>query len=151
MRNNLENSGGNSNSKRLIKAGQAISWSHIVSTLKLDKEMNFNRLYKIKEEHIHLSPQLRKRVRLVAQVLSSTMSNALLARKLPDLKGTAEFCTTFNKWFDCLNGRYATEGKRQRNPNLDPYTADKAEDPHYEWLVVPRVVECLGDRMCQVE
>lgn len=132
VRNNLENSHGNHNSKNLVKSGRTISWSHIVSTVDADKRMQLSRLFKIKEEHVHLSPQLRMRVKLAAQVLSSSMSNAIIARNLPSLKGTAEFCDYFDKWFDCLNGRYLNEGTNKRKPNLEPYS--NLDDPRFVWL-----------------
>lgn len=134
VRNNVENSHGNSNSRNLIKGGFGISWAHIVSTVKEDKELGLNKLYKVKDEHIHLSPQLRMRVRLAAQVLSSTMANAILARKKPELVGTAEYCNMFDSWFDCLNGRYLRQGICTRKPNLAPYTS--VDDPRFEWLGV---------------
>ena len=132
VRNNLENSHGHSSTKSLIKGGRAIKWSHIVNTVKSDKALDLNKLYKIKEEHIQLSPQLRMRVRLAAQVLSSTMNNALLSTNNPDFIGTAEFCNIFNKWFDCLNGRYLWEGMSKRNPDLEPYK--DVSDPRFHWL-----------------
>ena len=85
----------------MIKDGKSISWTHIVSTVKNDKERQLNMLYKIREEHINLSPQLRMRVKLAAQILSSTMSHALLANNQAQFSGTVEFCDIFDQWFDC--------------------------------------------------
>lgn len=132
VRNNLENSHGHLNSKHLVKDQQSFKWSHIVSTVNEDKSMQLNRLVKIKEEHIHLSPQLRMRVKLASQVLSSSMANAMLARKQPELVGTAEFCSLFDQWFDCLNGRYLREGQAKIKPNLEPYKS--VTDARFLWL-----------------
>ena len=76
VRNNLENSHGNNNSKSLMKDAVPISWSHIVSTVEEDLSRGLVHLPRIKEEHIHLSPQLRMWVALAAQVLSTSMSKA---------------------------------------------------------------------------
>ena len=81
-RNNLENSHGNQNSKSLMKNGKSISWAHIVSTVEEDMTRSLVRLPKVREEHIRLSPQLRMRVGLAAQVLSDRMGKAILARHL---------------------------------------------------------------------
>jgi hypothetical protein len=133
VRNNLENSHGHLNSKNLVKGGVEISWAHIVSTAQEDKnKRDLNKLYKIGDEHIHLSPQLRMRVKLAAQVLSTTMSHALIARNKPELLATAEFCQIFDSWFDCLNGRYLREGIHTRKPNLNPYS--QTSDKRFEWL-----------------
>ena len=105
-RNNLENSHGHLNFQSLMKGDKSISWSHIVSTVEEDMTHSLNPLAKIKEEHIHLSPQLRMRVNLAAQVLSSTMANAIIMRNRPEMSETAVFCKKFDRWFDCLNGRY---------------------------------------------
>ena len=129
-RNNLENSHGHLNSKSLMKGGKSISWSHIVSTVEEDMTHSLNRLAKIKEEHIHLSPQPRMRVKLAAQVLSSTMANAIIMRNRPEMSETAVFCKMFDRWFDCLNGRYLKASK----PDLQPYRAGYVDDPRYQWL-----------------
>jgi hypothetical protein len=34
---------------------------------------------------------------------------------------TAKFCLMFDKFFDCLNTRYAGKGKKSRKPDLDSY------------------------------
>ena len=120
-RNNLENSHGHNNTKSLVCEGRPIQWPHIVSTVRQDKDRQLNRLPKIREEHIHLSPQLRMRVRLASQVLSSSMAHALLSRNDPNFHGTAYFCKIMDKWFDCLNGRYVNQDVRTRKPELAAY------------------------------
>ena len=130
VRNNLENSHGHLNTKNLMKNGKSISWAHVVSTVDEDMSHSLNRLVKIKEEHIHLSPKLRTRVKLACQVLSTTMANAIRLRNNPAMSQTEHFCRIFDKWFDCLNGRYLNAPK----PDLRPYYANNAQDPRYQWL-----------------
>ena len=77
-RNNLENSHWNQNSKLLIINGKHVKWPHILSVVEHDKSRPLTRLPRIREEHTQLSPQLRMRVRLAAQVLSTSMCNAIL-------------------------------------------------------------------------
>ena len=132
VRNNLENSHGNLNSKNLMKNGKWIKWPHIVSTVKEDMSRSLQKLPKLKEEHINLSPQLRMRVRLAAQVLSKSMANALAMRNDPELEETANFCEIIDKWFDCLNGRYSGQEIQTKKPELAAYKL--ANDWRLNWL-----------------
>lgn len=131
-RNNLENSYSNLKSRTLTKNNKQISWLHIASTFEEDIDQNLGRLPRIKHEHIHLSPQLRMRVKLAAQVLSTSMSNAIIARGLDHMSETSNFCKQFDSWFDCLNGRYMFGGIQKRNLNLQPY--HKLDDRRFHWL-----------------
>ena len=131
-RNNLENSHGNLKSRNLMKNGKSISWSHIVSTVEEDMARQLSKLPRLKHEHIRLSPQLRMRVRLAAQVLSSSMSNAIHMRGKPEMAETANFCKMMDRWFDCLNGRYLDHGIKQRKSDLLPYRS--VNDPRFDWL-----------------
>ena len=79
------------------------------------------KLPRIKEEHVNLSPQLRMRVRLAAQVLSTSMGNCIIARGIPEMEETATFCHMMDRWFDCLNGHYLTQGIYTINEALKPY------------------------------
>ena len=80
-----------------------------------------NKLLRSKDEHINLPPQLRMRVKLAAQVLSSSMANAILARSRPKMSRTAEFCRTMDRWFDCFKGTCINEGEHKRKSELAPY------------------------------
>ena len=120
-RNNIENSHGNQNTKHLMKNGKEIKWPHIVSTVLEDKSRALVKLKNIREEHINISPQLRMRVRLAAQVLSKSMAEAIRARNNDEMLETAQFCDHMNIWFDCLNGRNFKKGYKERNHNLHPY------------------------------
>ena len=88
-RNNLENSHANMKTRTLMKNSKPISWAHIKSTFEQDMDQSLCKLIRIRHEHIHLSPQLRMRVKLAAQVLSSSMANAITARQIPDITETA--------------------------------------------------------------
>lgn len=131
-RNNLENSHGNLNSRGLVINAKAVKWPHIVSTVEMDKAQALTKLPSVREEHIHLSPQLRMRVRLAAQVLSTSMANAILARETPEMAETANFCKMFDRWFDCLNGRYIQQDIHLRKPELAPYCS--ANDWRLKWM-----------------
>ena len=133
-RNNLENSHGNKNSRSLYKDGHSIKWPHIVSTVREDKELPLTKLKNIREEHINLSPQLRMRVRLAAQILSTSMAVAIRQRHLPDMEQTSIFCEKLDFWFDCLNGRYPGEGERKRKPAMAPYYRRLQPDPRFGML-----------------
>lgn len=131
-RNNLENSHGHMKSKNLMKNKKPIKWSHIVQTVEDDMSRSLGNLPKLKHEHIHLSPQLRMRVKLAAQVLSASTSHAILLKGIPEMTETANFCLMFDRWFDCLNGRYLDEGTKKRKSDLLPYKS--VDDPRFDWL-----------------
>lgn len=54
-------------------------------------------------------------------MLSSSVSNAFKMMESDDYDQTAKFCYMFDRFFDCLNTRNASEGKKKRKPDLDPY------------------------------
>ena len=93
---------------------------------------NLNKLVRITDDHVKLSPQLRMRVRLAAQVLSTSMSLAISARNDPEMTETANFCLKFDKWFDCLNGRYLKSEVIKRKPDLAAYKS--VDDVRFSWL-----------------
>lgn len=66
------------------------------------------------------------------------------------MSATAELCAIFNKWFDCLNGRYLTEGAISRNPNLGSYFANQLDDPRYNWLEL-ELIQWLKDWELEVQ
>lgn len=59
------------------------------------------------------------------QVLSSTVSDALLMTKNTGVTETARFVDLFDKFFDCFNARDIKTGIKKRKPFLDPF---KRED-----------------------
>ncbi len=61
-------------------------------------------------------------VTLPLQVLSETVANGLKIYAGPeDTSETEKFVRTFDKFFDCLNGRNLKEHILERKPNLKPY------------------------------
>ena len=103
-----------------------------MSTVREDKDRGLNRLVRIREEHIHLFPQLRITVKLAAQVLSSSMANALMLKDAAQYSSTAILCRNMDKWFDCLNGRHLNQARDKRKPELGAYF-DK-NDWRFHWL-----------------
>lgn len=49
------------------------------------------------------------------------MANALKFQGKSQTKGTEEFCRTFDKFFDCLNGQYEYQGTHTKKQELEPY------------------------------
>lgn len=66
------------------------------------------------------------------QVLSETVSNALLKEGGEEAKETAIFVNIFDKFFDCLNVRNLTDGKTKRKMFQDPYRS--GTDFRLKWL-----------------
>jgi hypothetical protein len=72
------------------------------------------------------------RVSLAAQVLSSTVANALEYVVGESAKRTVDFIRMINKWFDVMNVKNLYEGQRSLNSNLMPFT--DLNDPRLLWL-----------------
>ena len=63
----------------------------------------------------------------IPQVLSDSVSKALLLTSGEEAKQTAKFCDMFNKFFDCLNVSNFTDGQRSRNAFKSPYRKGKED------------------------
>ena len=61
------------------------------------------------------------------QVLSDSVSKALLLTGAEEAEQTAKFCDMFNKFFDCLNVSNFTAGQRSRNAFKSPYRKGKED------------------------
>jgi hypothetical protein len=73
------------------------------------------------------------KVNLAAQVLSSSVSAAFqMLDNAAEYEETSKFCCIFDKFFDCLNTRFAGEGKKSRKPDLDAYRS--IDDVRFKWL-----------------
>ncbi|CAH1263937.1 THAP9 [Branchiostoma lanceolatum] len=136
-RNNLENSGANRRTRNLHYDGQEITWRHIVSVYEWDLDpqrvaLGMRKLIKLKTDHVHLTPSLRMRVNLAAQVLSNTMSCTLASQGRHDTEGTRKFIGMMDRFFDCLNVKSARQGDRTRKDDLKPYR--DVEDARFTWL-----------------
>ncbi|XP_071855332.1 uncharacterized protein [Apostichopus japonicus] len=125
-RNNWENSGCNSKSRMLRFQGKEIRWSHLLSLQEWDQQLNAQApglrfVHKLTYEHMNLTPSLRMRVYLAAQVLSKTVANAIESMGRDEMASTVHFINKLNDWFDCLNVANVTQHIQSKNPNLAPY------------------------------
>ncbi|PIK46436.1 hypothetical protein BSL78_16683 [Apostichopus japonicus] len=137
-RNNWENSGYNSRSRNLRFKGKEIRWTHLLSLQEWDQQLNapspgLRFVHKLTYEHLNLTPSLRMRVYLAAQVLSKTVANALESMGKPELSSTILFIRTINDWFDCLNVANTKQHFQGRNANLAPYKS--VDDERFKVLV----------------
>ena len=131
-RNCLFNSGTRKHT-RLMWNGQDMVWDHIAATYNADLDRDLHQLPKLTVDHIYLNSFSKMKVRLAAQVLSSTVATALRQHHLNgEAEETAKFCEMVNKFFDCLNTRSTTEHTRKRNESLAPYSS--LDDWRFEWL-----------------
>ncbi|XP_030833255.1 uncharacterized protein LOC105444767 isoform X2 [Strongylocentrotus purpuratus] len=134
IRNNFENSGFNHKTKNLKFRGLDISWKHILDVYEWDfsSPSSLRMLHKLTEEHLHLTPALRMKVKLAAQVLSSTVANALKVQGLPETASTIRFIEYVDTFFDCLNVSTRFGGQRKRKDTLFPYSDQN--DWRFTWL-----------------
>jgi hypothetical protein len=61
------------------------------------------------------------RVDLAAQVMSESVSKALLMQDEDKYAGSAEFVLMMDRFFDCLNVKGFNSGLKKRKPFQDPY------------------------------
>ena len=131
-RNCFANSFSHKKSRKLW-FGKNISWMHIVNLYTYHVEgKTFSFCPKLTRSHIDLTSFSCMKVALAAQVLSSTVADALMHTYGDNVSETVHFIQNMNKFFDVLNTRNLNEGKRTRNPNLAPYTDPR--DPRLQWL-----------------
>ena len=64
----------------------------------------------------------KMRVKLAAQVLSSTVANGLEHAFGDNVKSTVNFIRVINRWFDIMNVKHLYEGRNTRNLDLCPFT-----------------------------
>ena len=53
--------------------------------------------------------------------MSETVANTFEYQGRADTKGTQDFVRKFDYFFDCLNGRYKSQGQNEAKPGLHPY------------------------------
>ena len=75
---------------------------------------------KLTSNHIDLTSFSKMRVSLAANVLSSTVANALDLKYGSSVSATVKFVPLMNKWFDVVNVKHIREGRNLRNPDLMP-------------------------------
>ena len=71
-------------------------------------------------------------VRLVAEVISTTVSKVLSNYGPADTAGTAEFCLMFDKFFDIMNVSSTTASSRELKPFNTPFLS--TDDPWFSGL-----------------
>ncbi|XP_072042699.1 uncharacterized protein [Amphiura filiformis] len=132
-RNCWENSGGNQKTRNMMYKSLPIRWTHLQDVYKWDLHIGginpgLRMLHKIHHEHLHLSPSLRMRVYMAAQVLSGTVANAMEEMKKPEFQSTIKFIRMFNRFFDYLNVSAFDSTREEKKPYRTP------DDPRLQWL-----------------
>lgn len=133
LRNNLYNSGSNTNTKFLKKDAKYLLWKHVKDLCSEDIKNEIKRLPKITQNHIFLTPYSKMRVNLAAQVMSASVGNLMLTDSPTDCSETAQYILQCNNFFDCMNVRSRKEGGLKRNDNLLPYVLPN--DPRLEIIL----------------
>jgi hypothetical protein len=131
-RNNLSHSAFGDSPRLLWNDGYYLVWEHISKLMHDDMNCGLQLCPKITINHINLTPYSRMNVRLATQVLSESVSTALLQFGDPNAKATAEYCSFLDKFFDCMNVRNSAEHILKRKPFLAPYRS--VTDERFDWL-----------------
>ena len=150
-RNCWENSNFHNKTRNLFLDGEPIRWSDLLSLMEADigwrgihgQPMGQQRqqiiaqigrlrvVPKLTFDHLYLSPSLRMKVSLAAQVLSMTTATAFRMHNKGN-EATIRFITMFNTWFDILNISRPNQDVVTRNPSLAAFTSPN--DPRFTWL-----------------
>ncbi|KAK3924773.1 DNA transposase [Frankliniella fusca] len=151
LRNSFYNSGEGEKKPRLLELnGEKIVWKHIIHLYLKFKENNLRKSCKLNAQNVFPNSYSKMKVRYAAQILSATLAQDLEDQEWPETKETVKFIRNCNKFFDCLNGAFSTQGKRKRNNDLDPYTAETVkEDQRFVWL--DSFIDYLHDWKKQVD
>lgn len=116
----------------LKKNGKHILWQHFTETFKIDSQSNLRKAPKLTYAHVNITPFSAMRVKLAAQVLSSTVANVM-----EDVIGdcateTIKFIRLHDTFFDIFNIANLTDGRNKRKPALDPFRS--INDWRFKWL-----------------
>ncbi len=106
-----------------MKNKKEILWAHIVSTLLNSQTQKYCIAWKLKRDHVFLTPHSKMNVRLAAQVCSKITSVAIQQIVGDIASETCQYLEMANKWFDCMNTRSKYHALRRRNDDLLPYTS----------------------------
>ncbi|XP_065657923.1 uncharacterized protein LOC136082472 isoform X1 [Hydra vulgaris] len=114
---------------------QFITWPQIMNVYEWDLGMFHDAVglrlgHKLRDEHIHLTPQSRMRVNLAAQVLSQTVVHMLEEQGKAETRCLQKFINLIDTFFDCLN--VSRQFNKTRKPALDVYKTHL--DKRFEWL-----------------
>ncbi|XP_053385111.1 uncharacterized protein LOC128550306 [Mercenaria mercenaria] len=131
-RNCFSNSYSHNKTRRMWMDGYDMSWLHIVDLYNEHCSGIYRLCPKLTKQHIDITAFGAMKVRLAAQVLSSTVANALELNYNNRVTETVKFIRHMDKFFDCLNVRNLGEGRKKRNDNILPFTS--VDDPRLEYL-----------------
>ncbi|CAC5374861.1 THAP9 [Mytilus coruscus] len=132
-RNCFYNSFSHKNTRKMWKDVKDISWLHLLNLFEQHCELSFySPCPKLTRKHIDMSTFGCMKVNFAAQVLSSTVANALEMLYGDNVTETVNFIRVMNRVFDCLNVRSLYEGRNKRNPDLNPYNS--SNDERLGWL-----------------
>ena len=108
-------------------------WDHIAQLYFSDLEHVLHQLPKLSADHINLTCYAKMKVSFAAQVLSNTVSKALLRHYTSgEADETAWFCSMINSFFDCANVHSTVEFLRKCNDFIAPYRSP--DDVRFSWL-----------------
>ncbi|KAK3921468.1 Transposable element P transposase [Frankliniella fusca] len=105
----------------MLKNGRRIVWDHIVKLYKVKKNKILRKSYKLTLQHVYPDSYSCMKVKLAAQVLSSTVAKDLSYQKWPGTSETVKFIEKCNNWFDDMNGPHSSVGKKKLNKGLEQY------------------------------
>lgn len=131
-RNCLSNSYSHRNTRSLWR-GNTISWMYFVNLYRDFCSGLYSLCPKLKQDHIQLTSFSVMNVKLAAQVLSSTVANALELKYGPHVHETVQFIRLMDKWFDIMNVKNLNECILKRKPDLAPFR--QVDDPRLGWLL----------------
>ena len=137
VRNCIFNSGDGARSRHMWKDSKNITWGHFRAIYESQKVNHLKHAVpKLKYDHINLTSFAKMKVFLAVQVLSNTMSKALVEngtdREKESRSETSKVCGMMNSFFDCCNVRNNDEGRNSRNAFKEPYT--DVNDERFVWL-----------------
>ena len=132
-RNCLSNSGSGRGTRFMWNNELYLVWAHISSLFFEDLDLGLKLLPKLTQEHINLTPFSVMNVSLAAQVLSSSVAQALIAFGPVEAAGTAKFCNMMDQFFDCMNVRNTKEHILKIKPFLKPFS--DVNDQRFDWLL----------------
>lgn len=131
-RNCFSNSHSHKKSRQLWN-GKDISWLHIVDLFKDHCSGIYRRCPKLTRAHVDLTSYGCMKVSFAAQVMSSTVADAIELLYGPDRSETVQFINHINKFFDCMNVRSFRESFKKRNENVKPYQSE--DDQRLDYLL----------------
>ena len=94
------NSGSGQSSRYLRNNGKHVVWRHVIDADQADLDQGLKLLPRLTTDRIKLNSYSKMKVRLAAQVLSSSVAAVL--RTFYETSATAEFCDEMDQFFYCL-------------------------------------------------